>query len=300
MWVSPDQTFIAVFQPNDEPSYSIETSPLVLESPTSELTFAVRCSQRQGDIFLNGKHVATNRDNVTIDCPITIPAPPTVELDFDPTAANDDCRRKRAEEIAKLSQRANRRKLTFDEQLDQLRDGCKELDELTHLLAEPKPHFHASVSARIRALICRFDRGPSYPLLQRIAGQLDLPLILYAPPFSGLNKDHPIAKGLSLSIDGMVTPEKIDPVQVPLDIDFWLTLKQATIDGVPYSNNEILRAIADTSGSHHDSDADPLVYKLNTIKVSRFVESTTSIILQAVSECVVCLAKFVIERADKT
>ena len=71
-----------------------------------------------------------------------------------------------------------------------------------------------------------------------------------------------MAKGLVVSVLGPVNEEQIRPEYAAMDIDVWLNLQHVSINGRDYTNNDVLRAVADTTGSHYDASIEPLVEAL--------------------------------------
>ncbi len=267
LWIGPDQRITAVFRPNNAQPYHATSCPVDLEIG-ADLSVAVGWKGDAGDIVLEGQIAGTNRPNVPTADRI-VASPRYFFWAGEAFAeANEKCRLKRDEDVSQIRPRGNRRLLSLSEELDQLRDATTQLSDLLAAIGAGRTYFDTALSARIRALICRFKSAQSYPLLQRVAGRRSLPLIVYAFPFDGIKHDHPMVKELVVFVIGPVEEKQIKPEYAAMDIDVWLDLRHVSIKGSDYTNNDVLRAVADTTGSHYDASIGPLVEALRSIRLS--------------------------------
>jgi hypothetical protein len=95
----------------------------------------------------------------------------------------------------------------------------------------------------------------SVPLLQLVAAH---------------DKQHLLVRA-SAALDTLSDAVVITPAQTALassgepgstDLDLWLATAAARLNGNVYSQNQVLRAVSDTVGAHHDPDVEPLVEEL--------------------------------------
>ncbi len=98
---------------------------------------------------------------------------------------------------------------------EQLEDACLQLSDLIELLHQGKIYHDTALVARLRALICRARN--QHPLLQRIAGELNIALIVYANPAVGPIPE--IVSTASLQIDNHIALKPVISVDTEMDID---------------------------------------------------------------------------------
>lgn len=103
--------------------------------------------------------------------------------------------RKRRFGTPKVAPKHKRRLKTLSEQLAELSRATRSLADLAAIVQQGRPHLIGHLATELRALV--YWNGKNYsPLLLRLAGQLDIPLPLYAlvdqsvPPTFGDSKLH--------------------------------------------------------------------------------------------------------------
>lgn len=135
-----------------------------------------------------------------------------------------------------------------------LRAELDQLDDIFELIFVGRRHHVRGLAARLRLLIATPTRM-SIPLLQLVAAHDDQHLPVRASP----NLD-------GLSDASFISPSQAAPASIgeagSTDLDHWLTSIAARVNGNVYTQNQVLRAVSDTIGAHHDPDVEPLVEEL--------------------------------------
>lgn len=239
-------------------------------------------------VFANGQdigaHAALPEGFIQLTAGVDVPR-------FDFAAENAEAKRLRDDAMAGLQPRAGRRLRSLDEEVIFLEEAVAQLEGFLRLIHEGNQFHSRSCASLIRALIAEGGRNFK-PLLQRVAGRLAAPLIIYAtPPAGDAPNDYPPATYLDLEISAQPRFGL-----VPLDIDVWLRAEVQLHDGRRFTNNELIRTIADANASHYDPDADPTLEMLEDVKM--FVRNTPVPVTVAfpvrLSACVVEVAKALI------
>lgn len=199
--------------------------------------------------------------------------------------------------------RQGRRAKTLSEQLEELRNSIRTLDDLATLVSRNHTHLVGHLAVEIRALV--FWHGRQYdPLLLRLAASRDLPLPLF------VLRDVPLPQ-ISIRPSahirfGEPAIQRSFPSHVLVDLQDWLSqlvvTEDATTIGTPTDIREAsvmstIAAVADTLGAaHYDRDT------LTTLDVMRSfyfqdISSVVSLLLRTV-EVLIPLSEYVIDRTS--
>lgn len=265
LWLDPEQKITAVFKPETGPPYSVTSCQVILEAK-ADLSVAVTWKGNEGNIYLEGQLAGTSKPDTKTADQITARRRNFFQAGEAYGERNEECRLKRHREVSQLAPKKHRRPIGPSEELDQLKAAVRQLSQLTSAVSVGHSHFDTALADRLRALICHFKSSQAYPLLQRVAGRYALPLNVHALPFDGLDRDHWATTDMGLSILGPVSIEQIRPEYAAMDIDIWLELQHVSVKGEDYSNNAVIRAVADTEGSHYDTGAEPVVDALRSLR----------------------------------
>jgi hypothetical protein len=242
-------------------------------------------------VFANGEDVIARpvltTQPVQLSAGVGIPA-----SDF--MAANAAAKSLRDDAMAALQPRAGCRLRSLDEEVTFLEEAVAQLEDFLAMIQAGKQFYARSCASLVRAMIAESERkGSNFkPLLQRVAGRLAAPLIVYAsaPPI-GVPVEYPPDTYFDLDISARQAFGL-----VPLDIDVWLRTEIQLHDGRRFTNNSLIRTIADANASHYDPDVNPTLEMLEDIKM--FVRNTPVPITVAfpakLSVCLVEVAKTLI------
>lgn len=182
---------------------------------------------------------------------------------------NVDALQKRIKDSNTINVPAGAQEISLQERINHLKNELILINEYILNIKTGKHLFWMPLSVSLRKLICTFESPPSYPLLQRIAGKLGAPLIVYTNPseVKGLTDSNVFYCDISIS----TTPTNIAPTQV--DLDCWLELKHVVFQGtngkfIHITNNEFIKHLCNKQACHVD---DSLFYQadlLTSIRVS--------------------------------
>ena len=84
-----------------------------------------------------------------------------------------------------------------------------------------------------------------------------------------------------------------------MDIDIWLELRHVSVKGEDYSNNAVIRAVADTEGSHYDTGAEPVVDALRSLRFHPSHVTQINSMLIETARVVLELADQLVNEVDK-
>lgn len=230
----------------------ITSIPLTLRSKIIKVGVAWRLPEHLS-VFANGIQIASLiPGGLPRSADLPIPAPRKA-TDFG--AANTDAVKQRHQQELNRTARPGHRLRSHDEEVRFLDAANMQLRELSKVIENGSyHHFHGAI-ALIRSLVARGRSSNFQPLLQRVAGRLGLPLILYA----GLYDDDPIVNAcppLDIRLD--VVPRREIGDEAEIDLDVWLQTPGLVRDtGLVLSQNDVIRLLSDTAGSHFDPDASP-------------------------------------------
>lgn len=177
---------------------------------------------------------------------------------------------------------------TPEEEREFLSSSVRSLRELTDALINGGSfHLYATL-ALIRSLVARGGRHFN-PLLQRVAGRLGAPLIIYSP----IPENDPIAAIGDIDIGLHIAHEKLSDEYAEIDLDVWLSVPAwVGRDKKRYTHNDLIRTLCDATGSHFDPGA-PLKYReIEELVLYRGAYSSAGIIEYTISigECICALA----------
>jgi hypothetical protein len=277
-------------------SFWIESCP-ILPGTFKKFVLTMVWSESKGDLRINNTLVgSTNPEDKIPDFFEIVDGGKKIKP-IDLSKENENQRRKRAQEVKTFKARVGRRLVSLEETIKDLKNARASLKDRMDDLIAGKTYVDPDIASKLRALICRFS-GPSYPLLQRAAGLLNLPLLV----FSNQSNEMPPLEP-EFWIDPSVSLIQGSRTDVAMDLDIWLDRKRASIKGEsPYNNNDILRAIAEMQGAHYDPSILPLIDYLNSIELgSGGAESPSTLLRQFllnVGQTIIGLCGQVIKKAD--
>jgi hypothetical protein len=257
------------------------------------------------DIIINGYNVASTDLGKPIENFIEWHKPISDDISTKSIFINVDNEKyvnERIQNAAITSLKKGRLQAPDEKQYKDLFNAICQIKDQVSAIKRGEMHQDTALSARIRALICHGKN--QYPLLQRCAGKLKLPLNIFGippmlPEFYDPKNDVNLNLDLDLFIDINITPEKTIETQVPIDIDFWLQMHSGCKHLVKYTNNEIIRSFADTEGAHYDNGIDPFVDSLRSISFNNEEKTMLHEYFLRVAECVIALGEFIIKNAQQ-
>jgi hypothetical protein len=216
-------------------------------------------------VYANGVHIASLLPK---NLPGSAELPPLkLRTPIDFSAENKAAFQARVEKEAQRVPRPNYRLRTLDEEVRFLSDSVLYLRESVAAINSGHDHTFHGVLATIRSLIALGNRN-FQPLLQRVAGRLKQPLLLYAP----LYVDDPLQGGVPPSVQYRynVRYERKIGDEAEIDLDVWLSTSGIIrVSGETVSQNEVIRLFADAAGSHFDPDCPPVFDELEGTVVYR-------------------------------
>lgn len=183
-------------------------------------------------------------------------------LSVDLSKQNREMQRQRTEWANSLAPRKGRRKVSLGEAIRDLADAQSQLADMLKSFRRGDTYFASSLAALLRSLLSMPTKSMN-PLLQRAAGLLDLPLIIYAKA-TGPSK-IPARDSVRIFMQTHVLPTHEEATDSAMDLAYWLQLPTTLTRDRAYTNDETIRAIADTRGSHFDPSLEPLVDDLRAI-----------------------------------
>jgi hypothetical protein len=304
VYATPNSTIRFALQSKNGDSIELETCQIVSGPQISRFILAASWEDSKVNLHINGHHVASTDQAVVTENSIewfataTETREPREFIFIDVSNSNEECKLKRQSEVSSLTTRAGRIPASSDQSYVDLSNALKQLTDQMVAIRRGESYQDTALATRLRALICRPPSKSHRPLLQRCAGQLDLPLILYCiPPLLPQYWNPYLAEELpiSLAISINFSPAKIIETQVPMDIDVWLEQQAARGQARHYTNDEVIRAFADTEGAHYDIGIEPLVYMLKRISAGTDELTLLHDYFLAVGECVAALGSYVLK-----
>jgi hypothetical protein len=124
----------------------------------------------------------------------------------------------------KLQPKAQRRLKTDDEQIDELSETLKALEDLARAVQAGNLRFLEDVAGRLRSAVYWQEGSKNYnPILLRLAGRLGLPLPVFAFP-DKIPDEPPIIRDAAFQYTSPihVTLQKTYPAQELMDLQQWL------------------------------------------------------------------------------
>ena len=303
LYATPDSTIKLVLSSKEGHSAELETCPIITGPQISRFIFSASWDCEEVDLHINGYHVAatdpTKKTEVSVQwsSPVSDSAR---EIFQNISQDNERCRDRRKDEAGYLTAKNGRIVSSSDKPFLDLENAIKQLNDQIAAIRLGELYQDTALATRLRALICR--PKSQTPLLQRCAGELNHPLIFWCippllPQFWVPYSDEQLSLHLSISID--FSPEKISETQVPMDIDFWLQKKAARHQSKCYTNDEVIRAFADTEAAHYDVGIEPLVNALKSVQTGTNDMTMLHNYFLMVAECVVRLGSgLLVDRAS--
>lgn len=293
LYAMPNSTIKLVLQSQEGHLAELETCPIVSGPQASRFILSAIWNDEKIDLYLNGYHVGATdpSSNTEANVQWTVAVSDTERVQFQNISKdNEQYRTRRKDEALSLRAKAGRVITSSDKPFTDLANAIKQLNDQVTAIRRGQLYQDTALATRLRALICR-PRSQT-PLLQRCAGELDLPLFLYCippmlPQYWDPCSDERLPLHLSISID--FSPEKISETQVPMDIDFWLRKNAARHQLKCYTNDEVIRAFADTEAAHYDVGVEPLVDALRSIRPGTNDMTMLHNYFLMVAECVMAL-----------
>src|SRR5665213_2209349 len=172
---------------------------------------------------------------------------------------NEAARVARREVAGSRTPRRGRKAMPPEYAVTGLRREMAQVEDLLNACKAGQRHDLFGLAARLRLLIAR--GSTLHPLMQLVAGHFDLPIVVHA-------LDHSIdapEEGVS-AMGSFSLQDKPGSNTMAVDLDVWLGLPGAAVEGKAYTNNDMVRAIGDTVGAHFDPDLEPLVEMLESMQ----------------------------------
>ncbi len=174
---------------------------------------------------------------------------------------NDQAQKLRTKSANELQPENGKRLRTLEEEVVHLDRAMKQLVDLISLIESGK-HYHIhACTALIRSLIAKGKKN-FRPLLQRVVGRLDKPILVYASLHS------PQELSPTEDYNFTIQPSNKDNLSLCcIDLDVWLNSRAGIYAGNEFTQNELIRTLADATASHFDPYSDPLLDRLESIKM---------------------------------
>jgi len=189
---------------------------------------------------------------------------------------------------------ANDRVLSLSEEIENLRDGLRALAEDVQRVRAGEKHRTNAMRAGLRELIS--DLGESYrPLLQRVAGFLDLPLPIYAIP-KGFLKTLGATHGFTTDSPSCT---KIFETQQIVDLSEWLRRPMLAHPSRKhaFTFDEVIASSANFLGGAHSPAAVPPAIDEIARTTSAGISVNTQFLLR-VAETIVELGRSVLRLVE--
>ncbi len=295
---------VVLTQKNGETS-QVETCPIISGPEISLFIFSVTWDFPEIDVHINGHHVASTDTTKVIEENLKWSATENDNKSIiftDITVDNEQYRTQRIKESCSLQTRADRLPANNEKPYEDLSNALKQLRDQIAAIKRGEMHQDTALAARLRALICR-SKSQS-PLLQRCAGELKLPLIFYGippllPQYWDPIRDGDLSSPIAFSIKLSASPTKTIATQVAMDLDYWLQMQSANMNEKLYTNDEVVRAFADTEGAHYDNGVEPLVQALKRINHFRAEMTMLHKFFLMTAECVLAIGEYVLQEKLK-
>lgn len=209
-------------------------------------------------VFAGGQQVGRSNDGVLEAATFDLEPAARLELSEDLIMRSREAPRERAESLSIRSPRAGRTQMPLSYAVDGLRREIAQVGDLIDACHRGGLHHVYGLAARLRLLVARGRNA--HPLLQSVAAPRGVALPVHALPASELTDP-----GVSM-IGAWSLRDRAEEGTATVDLDVWLDQPGAIVAGNPYSNNGIIRAIADTVGAHFDPELEPLVGMLERMQ----------------------------------
>ena len=248
IWITPLATISLVIEPAGRSAWQVETCALAYD-PNGIFHIGASWGNDAGDasIYVNGIQAYPPDIDLIRSAP---QLPPNSSF----MAANEATRKERVERLAQLIPKQGRRAVTLAETLEDLQNCKQQVEAILVQLSNGSLYWESALPGIIRSLICQF-KGPSFPLLQRTAGMYGLPLIIHSNTSQKFIDTEPMP---AVDFKFSIALDRRDASDSKVDIDIWLGREDVRIGNTFYTNNLLIRSIADTHGSHYDPSVEPL------------------------------------------
>ena len=170
-------------------------------------------------------------------------------------------------------------------------------------MRQGKQYYWMPLATSLRKLICRKEKKNSqhYPLLQRIAGLLDLPLLIYSNPTETPFPVGGLMGGCHIHLS--VIPEVNNQVQ--MDLDCWLELNHSEQNQgklIQFNNNKLISDLANREACHVDDVVFPFSDIISSVKMSEqaYVRSIYAELLIQVAQVTAFLSKQVVDHHNNS
>jgi hypothetical protein len=249
--------------PPNATSYTVQTRVLVFATDDHfELT--VLCDNEKALVWINGEPAGSKGYPLADAGPLHVCLPSwaknrdTACQEWCATVTPEAIERRRRRRLS-LRTKPGRRLLAPRQYLESLKDEVVQIAHLIALIdAGARSHIHG-LSARIRSVACYMKASSSIPLLQACASLADLPLPVHTPPPHWAASDN----APHIELGGRIFAVRMHSTDIELDFDVWLSLPLFRFGEVSYSNNDVIRAFAETmGGAHHDPSVDPNIEEI--------------------------------------
>lgn len=237
---------------DDAASVDVDTCPIEINA-LRLFKIAAEWKGKFITIFADGEIIGSNEPDKTVINKLTIE--PKAIAPGDPSEASGAhyCKL-RAEKVRTLQAKPGRRLLTPQEMMDDLEKEYHQICDLLGLIRKGARYHVIGLAGRVRTIIARGHTLD--PLLQRVAGITYSPLPVYTS--RGANKQEEPEPSWDVQFN--IFPAPMVGIDLELDLDEWLQQTGCSSKGRRWSNNEVIRAIADTDGpSHYDPSIEPII-----------------------------------------
>jgi len=261
---------ICTFFPESGTKFYLKSPPIIFKN-LHEMAVIVTWKEQEAQVWINRtKAASTDLSFVYPEFISVNTTPRNILADTESyKIISEEKRVSRIQEARDMKGRLGTRPRSLKERIDALNDKIGLLSKYISEISNGDHRHYVSIATILRSIICTSERGPSYPLLQRVAGMIEQPLTVYSNPREIASMlDSTVCQYeifLSVSADSRCATE--------MDLDCWLDLKHILIkeDGQTekkFSNNNVIKCLADTEAAHLDDDIVPLVDKLSPVFLS--------------------------------
>ena len=235
-------------------------SPRISRPQPASIRFAWRWNEAEASLAVAGKIVAStavgfekaDEDLEILPSPWVADEATKIKL----LDQSEETRLCRTSEEMGVSASGGKRLRTLKENIISLKARRLALLEMMMAAKEGRHHHLMGISGALRLLICSKHGKSFHPLLQRVAGLLDEPLLVFGNPPN--IHELSIANGFAPDMaDYSCVAITQEGRQYQMDLDDWLTNPGFVFVGKSFTNNQLLRLIADSDGSHHDPCVKP-------------------------------------------
>ncbi len=294
----PNGTIIVTIRNHEGGQYEL-TSPRIERSGTTPIKFAFRWNEINASLAVSGKIVDRTDGKADFDEATLVVTEKqwtpdkSLQAELRELAAKNHTERTEYERAKKPKD--GHRLRSLQENLLSLAERTEALSDLLKLIHVGKIHHLSSVSAHLRLLVCHAKKN-AHPLLQRVAGLIDEPLIIFGLPPNAHEKA--VANGYLPDIaDFSLVSAEPTRGCYEMDIDGWLKQTGIVYYGAERSNNDFIKLFADSDGAHHDPSLTPEFDFWSELLVSGSAHRNQ--ILVRTSVIVIGLSKTLLEKAKE-